>query len=65
VVASLRGGEMTIKIQRLDLGARGKPGTLTIYTEHRVTYHSIRNISEIINYRLNQCIICFLCELSN
>ena len=34
LVASLRGGEMTIKIQRLDLGARGKPGTLTIYTEH-------------------------------
>ena len=33
LVASLR-GEMTIKIQRLVLGARGKPGTLTVYTEH-------------------------------
>ena len=34
LVASLRGGEMTIKKQRLDFGAKGKPGALTIYTEH-------------------------------
>ena len=50
-----------------------KQGALTIYTENpeilvgklNGTYHSIWDISEIIGYRLNQCIFSFPFELSN
>ena len=51
----------------------GTPGALTVYPENPEilvgkwigTYHSNWNISEIIGYRLNQCIFSFPFELSN
>ena len=63
----------SLVFEKLIKKGEGTLGMLTIYKENpeilvgkwNGTYHSIWNTSEIIGYRLKQCIFSFPFELSN